>query len=350
MRFPSHGWLLLLACASSTRAQSVARWMVLPAIGSAPETGLQYGAVVMRVSRAAGAQRPTVDQAYVLFTAKHQMNASVEHDGWSGDARWRHQATVSVLDYPWPFFGIGADAPDSAEEWFTAHSIQLQAAVQRRIRGSWYALANARGLDTRIRKTEPGGVVAAGTLRGATGGRLVQPGLGVVFDARDDVLAAERGRYLQAFVAVADRVTGSDFSTTRVQVDARKFRALGGGVIAAQAFLDVHGGSPSFDQMALVGSSSVLRGYTKGRYRDRALGAAQVEWRAPLWRQLRYAVFAGIGGIGARATALSTLTLPSYGAGLRYRLWKAERSALRIDYARGRSGSSGLYIALNEAF
>ncbi|MHB1311967.1 MAG: BamA/TamA family outer membrane protein [Gemmatimonadaceae bacterium] len=346
LRFLAPAVLLAL----SAEAQDGVHWLALPAIGSAPETGLQYGAVVMRVSRPVGARRPSVNQAYGLFTAKHQLEVSLEHDGWSGDLGWRHQAKVTFYDYPYPFYGIGANAPQSAEEWFTARSVQLQATLQRRVRGAWYTLANVRVLDTHIRDTVPGGAVASGTLRGSRGGRLIQPGLGVAYDTRDDILAAEHGRYLQAYAAVADQSLGSDFSTTRAQLDARAYRSIGRGVLAAQAYLELNAGAPSFDQMSLAGSDKVLRGYAKGRYRDRALAATQVEWRAPLRKKLRYALFAGIGGVGPGVSTLSEVTLPTCGAGLRYRVFKGERSAIRVDYAKGKSGSSGLYISLNEAF
>ena len=37
----------------------------------------------------------------------------------------------------------------------------------------------------------------------------------------------------------------------------------------------------------------------------------------------------------------------SFGAGLRYQLSEADRSRIRIDYARGRSGGA-LYVALSD--
>ena len=211
-------------------------------------------------------------------------------------------------------------------------------------------MALARVVHTAIEDVEPGRVIASGTLRGATGGTLVQPGAGIAFDTRDDVLAAESGRYLEASFAVADKAIGSDFNSTRTMVDARAFRRAGAGILAAQFFADMNAGSPSFDQMSLVGSDGVLRGYAKGRYRDRALVAAQLEWRAPIWGPWRYAVFGGLGAIGNTPAKLGALTLPTYGAGLRFRVFKTERSAIRLDYAMGRTGSSGLYISLDEAY
>jgi hypothetical protein len=42
--------------------------------------------------------------------------------------------------------------------------------------------------------------------------------------------------------------------------------------------------------------------------------------------------------------------LPSYGLGARWLLFGRSRSMVRVDYARGADGQSGLYVALNEAF
>lgn len=323
--------------------------LILPALGSAPETGVQFGAVVMRVKRPASG-RPSVDQAYVLFTAKHQFQMTLEHDGWSAGDTWRHYAKIDWLDFPTPFFGIGADAPESAEEWFTARTAQVLGKVQRRLTGAWYGMAVTRLVRTTIRDAEPGGAVAAGTLLGFDGGTLVQPGVGAMYDTRDDVIGTEKGRFLEASFAVADRALGSDFGTNRTLIDGRAFRHAGAGVVAMQAYVELNSGAPSFDQMSLVGNSRVLRGYTKGRYRDRALAAAQVEWRAPIRGKWRYALFGGVGAIGGSPSDLGSVTLPTYGAGLRFRPIKGERSSLRLDYARGRNGSSGLYIAIDEAF
>ena len=211
-------------------------------------------------------------------------------------------------------------------------------------------MAVARVVSTTIRDAEPGGAVGAGTLIGFDGGTLVQPGLGAMYDTRDDVVGTEGGRFLEASFAVADRAWGSDFRTNRTLIDGRAYRRVGSGVVATQAYVELNSGAPSFDQSSLVGSSRVLRGYTKGRYRDRALAAAQVEWRAPIRGRWRYAVFGGVGTIGSSPSDLGSVTLPTYGAGLRFRPIKGERSSLRLDYARGRSGSSGLYIAIDEAF
>jgi hypothetical protein len=113
------------------------------------------------------------------------------------------------------------------------------------------------------------------------------------------------------------------------------------------------GGPAPFDQLALVGNSSFLRGYVRGRFRDRDLIAAQAEYRAPIVRRLGWAVFGGAGRIASQPADLlarDARTLPSYGIGARWTLFSGSRSDIRVDYARAGDGQSGIYVALNEAF
>lgn len=323
--------------------------LVLPAIGSAPETGFQYGLVFMRVRRPAE-DRPTIDQAYVLLTTKHQYQFTLEHDAWTAGDIWRKYVKLDLLDFPRPFYGVGADAPDSAEEWFTARTVQVTAKLQYRLSGPWYGLLVARALDTSIRDAEPGRAVASGTPRGSAGGAIVQAGAGVTYDSRDDIIGAEEGRYLEAYFSVADRAIGSDFTTNRAMIDGRAFARRGRGVLAGQVYVELNSGAPPFDQLSLAGSAAVLRGYERGRYRDRALAAVQLEWRAPIAGRWSYSLFGGVGGIGDTLGKVGAIALPTVGGGLRVRPFRAERTSLRLDYAKGRGGSSGLYIAINEAF
>lgn len=62
----------------------------------------------------------------------------------------------------------------------------------------------------------------------------------------------------------------------------------------------------------------------------------------------------GFGGGALLGRSLQGLSegsvLPSGGAGIRFRLDPRTRSAIRVDYAVGKAGQSGLYVAFNEAF
>jgi outer membrane protein assembly factor BamA len=105
-----------------------------------------------------------------------------------------------------------------------------------------------------------------------------------------------------------------------------------------------------FFERCQFGSSNDLRGYAVGRYYDDAMYAAQVEYRAPLWRRFGGVVFAGVGSVGASFGDLDTSgSLTSTGVGLRYLASPEQRVNVSVDFAFGRD-ESALYIYIGEAF
>ena len=121
-------------------------------------------------------------------------------------------------------------------------------------------------------------------------------------------------------------------------------------MLAGQAYVEATSGDAPFDQLSLVGSSMIMRGYTRGRYRDRDLAAAQIEYRVPIAGRFGVAAFAGGGTVAPTLSDLaSSKLLPSFGGGVRYLLLPKQRTTVRVDYGMGK-GASGLYVAFNESF
>lgn len=122
-------------------------------------------------------------------------------------------------------------------------------------------------------------------------------------------------------------------------------------MLATQLQLIGTTGDAPFDQIALVGAGDIMRGYTRGRYRDDWFTAAQAEYRTPIRRRLGAVAFLGAGTVGPTATDLLRKSLlPTYGVGARVQIDARQRTAVRVDYGRGRNATSGLYIGFNQAF
>jgi hypothetical protein len=342
---------------ASARAQSAAssRIFVLPYLGSAPETGLQFGGTVFRVRQPADTStRPSTAQLFASYTAKHQSRVFAELDRWSAGSDWHVLSHLEWQRFPLPFYGFGDRTPQTAEEFYTPTAFIASTLVQRRIQGPLYLLGGYSFQKSRITNTSPDGTLGRGTVFGDAGGVLSQLQVGALWDDRDDVFAPARGNFVQLTESFATSALGSDYTFRRVVADARHFLPLGGRrVLALQGVTEMTGGHAPFDQLALVGNSDYLRGYTRGRFRDRDLIAGQAEYRAPLVGRVGWTVFGGAGRIAAQAADLlarDARTLPSYGVGVRWTLFPGSRSDIRVDYARAGDGQSGIYVALNEAF
>jgi hypothetical protein len=343
--------------AGPARAQDTAttRFFILPYLGSAPETGLQYGATVFRVRQPADkATRPSTAQLFASYTAKRQARVFAEVDRWSTGSAWHVVTRAEWQRFPLPFYGFGDRAPESAEEFYTPTALIASALVQRRVHGPLYLLGGYSFQKSRITNTSPDGTLGRGAVFGDTGGVLTVFQVGGLWDDRDDVFATASGNFVQLSESYSTSALGSDYTFRRFVADVRHFLPLGSGrVLAMQGVVEMIGGNAPFDQLPLVGNSNYLRGYTHGRFRDRELVAGQAEYRAPLWRRLGWVAFGGAGRIASQPLDLfarDARTLPSYGIGARWTLFSGSRSDIRVDYARAGDAQSGIYVALNEAF
>jgi outer membrane protein assembly factor BamA len=332
--------------------ESTSSLRVLPVIGSAPETGFVGGATALRVSSRASDDdtRPSTDQIYAAYTAKQQFRAFVSTDRWSAGNRWGVNAQLEYQRFPQPYFGIGIDAPEGAEEWYEARSVLATVIVRRKIARALFAQVGHRYSDTKIRDTDEGGIIERGDLLGAAGGVVSAVSGGGAWDSRDNVFAPASGTFVQTTAAYSSSALGADYRFGRYVADARRYLRLGRGVLAGQAYLEATSGDAPFDQLSLVGNGTIMRGYVRGRYRDRELAAAQAEYRLPIAGRIGVAAFAGAGTVAPTLGKLASGTiLPTFGGGARYLLLPKQRTTVRVDYGVGKR-SSGLYIAFNEAF
>jgi Omp85 superfamily domain len=325
----------------------------LPAVGSAPETGLQFGATVLAVWAPPASQRtrPATVVASALRTAKSQTRLRLDAERWWRGNTRRVAAMVQWQEFPLPYFGIGDRTPASAEEVYTPVGTEASVTVQQRLGGALYLLGAVRHLDQRI-TSDSGGALATSGVHGARGATITEFTSGVIADTRDNLFAPRRGHLLQATYARSAAGLWSDYSYGTARVDARVFRTVAAThVLAMQVQGVAVDGQAPFDQLALVGSGEILRGYARGRFRDRVLLAGQGEYRSPFLHRVGGVVFGGAGIVAPSVTTLDARrVLPTYGAGLRVLLDERQRTGFRVDYGRGREGASGLYIGFHNAF
>jgi outer membrane protein assembly factor BamA len=158
------------------------------------------------------------------------------------------------------------------------------------------------------------------------------------------------GALLELRANFADEAFGSDFDYQTYELSGNLYRRAGPGVVALRAMAcKASDRTPLFD-LCLFGANNDLRGYEVGRYRDRALVAAQAEFRFPLGERWGGVVF---GGWGKVAPSFDTMgdepDLPSVGLGVRWLAAEKARVNLSVDVAQGRDGGS-VYVYVKESF
>jgi hypothetical protein len=329
------------------------RFTALPVVSYSDVTGLQYGATVFlgfRV-RADPVTRPSSLSAYAAGTAKGHARTYLQLDRWSGENSSRQRIRLEYQSFPLPFFGLGPDTPDSAEEWYSSGVSTAQLFTERALRGSVYVHAGVRYVRSRLRETEPDGVLQQGLIAGSSGSDVLSTELGIVIDSRDRIGATRTGTYARLVPSVAARAFGADFAFRRLTLDARRYQTFGTNHVAAfQLQYDAIAGAAPFDQTPMIGADTAMRGYPRGRYRDQHALTAQAEVRSAHWRRIGAVAFAGAGTVAPALSKLGMQTwYPSVGAGLRYVLSPRERTVARLDLGIGR-GSFGISVGIGEAF
>lgn len=110
----------------------------------------------------------------------------------------------------------------------------------------------------------------------------------------------------------------------------------------------------SFGDVPFQGQNVVqgddIRGYSKGKYRDKQIYSYQAEYRHRFENRFGFVAFAGIAAaVPDMLSMLDTQYLPGVGVGLRYMLIKKEKINVGIDVAVGRDDWS-LTFRVGEAF
>lgn len=171
------------------------------------------------------------------------------------------------------------------------------------------------------------------------------------YDSRDNTFFPRSGLLING-EWIQTEISGDyrfDYSKARFSANAY-FDLSSDTVFAARSSLCVASDHAPFFDQCNYGSSSDLRGYVSGQYRDLASWALQGELRQHLFGNFGAAAFGGIGSIANDVGDFgSEKLLPAAGFGVRYAVADDYGINVRIDFAWGRN-SNGIYLSVGEAF
>ena len=337
-------------------ARATGSTVVLPVLGSTPDTGFLFGALALQffsLDPDLPDARPSTFSPTFVYTSKRQVMVFLGLGLVGSDNRTELDIVPSYVYFPDSFFGIGRDVDvDTDEETYTSEAFATDVRFARRVRGDWRVGVDGRVLRHRLAEVEDGGQLAGGAYLGTAKSWLNILGPSVSLDSRDNTWAPRRGLWLQAIARFAGPALGSDYAMDELVLDLRGYRTVGADlVLAGQALLTRQAGDVPFFAMPRLGGDRGLRGYRGGLYRDKTAALARLELRREhLWGRLGGVVFAGIGDVAPDPAALTLAAqLWSAGGGLRFMLDEKERVNIRVDVGVG-NGDGGFFLSLGEAF
>ena len=325
----------------------------VPTFGYAPETRAYAGAVALFTLRfyPDSLTRTSNAKTEITFTQNKQKVISAGWNWFSNRNGYYFLGEASFNKFPEDFFSIGNNTLETNRENYDSRRVETRISFLKQIYPNLY-LGPRQQLQYLYKiQPAPDGILTSGNVTGKNGGLSSGFGYTFTFDKRDNLLNPRKAGYASFSQTFFTKLFGSDFTFTRYELDLRRyFKISEGQTMALQAVGCFNSGAPPFRMLALLGSDADMRGYYRGRYRDRNYAAIQAEYRATIIGRFGFTAFAGCGEVASTLPDFSIQGLkPTYGAGLRILADRKENVNMRFDFARGK-GSSGFYVAFGEAF
>jgi hypothetical protein len=330
------------------------RILTYPLFAYTPETRLEVGvsSLLLFHARNDETNRLSELQALGFYTANRQYGLWLDHALYTNRDQWFFLGRVRYQFFPLLYYGIGRERVRDNPAVVNSNLILVRERLLKRISGNFFAgleidFQNLYNVQFESR---------ASTLPlplGANGSSNLGLGLGLVYDNRKNVLNVRKGFFAELAYLNYNSAWGSDFSFQAIQADVRYFRPFPKNqVLALQLYGVFQQGEVPFNQLALLGGETIMRGYYLGRYRDRNYVATQAEYRFlpfPFFRRIGGAIFFATGAVAGNEPFSLSRLLPTGGIGLRYLLFPKKDVYLRFDFALTREGN-GFYIFNGESF
>ena len=334
--------------------------LAYPTLAFAPETSWEIGASALYVYFA---KRDTTNRlseinAFSFFTLENQYGFWFDHAMYSDKNRWFFLGRVRIQSFPIFYHGIGADTPIESIAKIETNQIQVKERILRKLKNNIYL-----GLEFDYQRLSGTNFVLEDPENsnfelplGHNGSDNIGLGLGLIHDSRHNVLNVRKGLFSELAFLHYNPLWGSTYEFTSILSDTRVYKPVGkNNVLAIQLLGQFNFGDIPFNQLALMGGESIMRGYYYGRYRDRNQLAAQVEYRfLPIpfkfTNRLGFAVFAGAGSVFNQVDNLNISNfVASGGVGLRFLIFPKKDIWTRIDFAVTEE-STGFYFFIGESF
>jgi len=345
-----------------------------PIIGSNPSSGFLFGAAA-QVAVVRGdplTTRITSGIASLSFSTKKHVLFNVRFDSFSDSNRWFLKGDNRFQNTSQDIYGFGTATPGSAAVNSDYIFVRVHETVYRHLGHDVYVgggvlFDSHTGVEP-AEESDPNWssspYISYSQQNDLPTDSQQSAGfsVNVLLNRRDSDINAQRGWRVDArYRASFSGFLSADSSWQGLDVDARAYVPLDGDSrhrIAFWSYASVvtTGVAPYFDVPATVmdtyGRSA--RGYQEGRYRGEQLVYGEAEYRGLLMRNglLGVVAFATMTTVSNDQTgeALFDSVAPSAGGGLRLLLNKRSRTNLCLDFAWGKDGASGVYLAIQEAF
>ncbi|NIO48376.1 MAG: BamA/TamA family outer membrane protein [Candidatus Aminicenantes bacterium] len=329
------------------------RLIVLPVIFYSPETkvaGGLGGIYSFRTSNKAQS-RPSSIRLGMIYTQKKQVMLEFGPDIYFKNEEYHLKCKINFINFSERFYGIGSSTTKDMREDFTSRITRINLNLKKKLFQKLYIGIQYEREQNEVVKVEEDGQLIRKEILGSEPGKVSGIGFLVNRDARNNIFSPSSGDFCLLSTTLFRNGLGSNYDFTRHRLDLRKYFPLfSSHVLAFQSYFSLITGDPPFQMLSLMGGQNWMRGYYKGRFRDKNMIVLQMEYRMPLLWKFGIVGFLGFGDV---ANKVDNFVLKDFkysvGLGIRYMLSCKEKLNVRFDFGFCKE-SFGVYIAVNEAF
>ena len=333
-------------------------WRVIgvPTIGYTPETNWTFGLAGSWFFQCDSMARTSELSVQAKYTLENQVAAHAQTTLYfDPEKRWMMNAAMGYTYYPNLFFGIGNERKDLLQmPWhYISNIFYLSAQPQYYLTPRWsigpaiqlrYEGMQHNALTDSVQALYP--------VHGFDSYFMLGLGMVVSYDSRDRIYYPTRGLFFKTRLYYYEPYLGSSYRSGWADIDFRQFVPLYKEFIFAWQFVGQcqMGTAMPFQMMPTLGGEDLQRGIRKGVWRDDVMVAVQGEFRIPIWRYFKAAVFASVGDVYSWNNWHFTTPKVGYGAGIRVALLKPAIH-VRFDVAKQNYNNEWyFYFTVKEAF
>ncbi|MDB5017148.1 MAG: hypothetical protein JWQ84_1980 [Mucilaginibacter sp.] len=337
-------------------------FLILPALTSSPETGIEFGGAAIFSFYSDTVHRDTRVSSlfgYSTITTKGQAKLSLNASYWTPQNKWHYSESISYYNYPFDFYGIGNNTKLSNLDPVFERRYKFSIAGEK-LFGDRFYLGYVAGAVKYFYKYQPDPYATINSdplVEDKHGGDIIYIGPSFTYDTRNNNTYTTKGMIISTYYNLMQGIYFSHlYKGGFFNIEYSQFFLLATPLVLG---LDIQeqslmGGQSPFYLMPQMGSDEMMRGYYQGRYRDRNYIAGQTELRFRVDPHWGFAAFAGTGEV-FHTTFSAPQLKPNYGGGIRYFFDVQKGLAVRIDYGAGAKPTgekreSGIYIALGQSF
>lgn len=253
--------------------------------------------------------------------------------------------------FPDRFYGIGPDASYNIYEKYTPIKFNTRFERLYYVRKDILFGPSLFFRADHLQKRSENSIDLLKKISGTEDFHLLGAGAVFMVERRNNLFYATKGSFLKLTLEGSPKITSTLGNMLFFESDYRKYFSISQkSAIAVQTLIRITAGDVPFQMMPTLGGQDELRGIRRGIYRDKCEWLQQVEYRFPIYKDLKAAAFGSVGSVGhTPAEILNSSVKSALGGGLRLKANKTNVH-LRLDYAIDHEGQTGFYFTAIEAF